>query len=123
MKRGSFKVQGASGALPVWIATARGMAEAGLLNAAAEYAPSPDLVRVPVPPATGMEGAPDALVPANGQRRFALLTQPATLSAALPDSVPAPPQPAADAAEPGTTAPAELAPDLAPPEPSVWDGL
>jgi membrane peptidoglycan carboxypeptidase len=117
MKRGSFKVQGASGALPVWIATARGMAEAGLLDAVAEYVPSAGLTRVPVPPATGMSAAPAALVPENGQRRFALLTQPATLTAA--------PVEVAPTAEPvvPNTEPVELPQDLAPVEPSVWDGL
>ncbi len=115
MKRGSFKVQGASGALPVWIATARGMAEAGLLDSIAEYVPSAGLIRVPVPAATGMDSAPDALVPENGQRRFALLTQPATLTAATIEAAPEPVAP--------PTEPVEVPPDLAPAEPSVWDGL
>lgn len=117
MKRGSFKVQGASGALPVWIATARGMAEAGLLEAFAEYTPSSGLVRVPVPPATGMDALPDALVPESGQRRFALLAQPATLAAAPVEVAPTP-------AAPGpSTEPSPVPQDLAAPEPSIWDGL
>jgi membrane peptidoglycan carboxypeptidase len=117
MKRGSFKVQGASGALPVWIATARGMAEAGLLERVAEYVPSPGLVRVAVPPATGMDARPEALVPDASQRRFALLAQPATLAAAPVEVAPTPtaPEPSAE--------PSPLPQDLAPPEPSIWDGL
>lgn len=117
MKRGGFKVQGASGALPVWIATARGMAEAGLLDPVSEYTPSAGLVRVAVPPATGMDALPEALVPDAGQRRFALLAQPATLAAAPVEVAPTPtaPEPSAE--------PTPLPQDLAPPEPSIWDGL
>lgn len=118
MKRGGFKVQGASGALPVWIATARGLAEAGLLAAFPEYTPSAGLQRVPVPAATGMDGAPDALVPVNGQRRYAIFSDPATYAAAVAE-----PAPAAPAAPAAPEAPIEVPPDLAPPEPSVWDEL
>ena len=123
MKRGAFRVMGASGALPIWIATARGMAEAGLLDPAAEYAPSAGLERVAVPPATGMEGAPDALVPEHGQRRFALLTSAPTLQPGAAE--PAPPAAPIDPATPVPTPTSDLPadPDLAPPEPSVWDDL
>ncbi|MSP54146.1 MAG: hypothetical protein EXR69_00840 [Myxococcales bacterium] len=155
MKRGSFRVQGASGALPVWIATARGLAEAGLLDAVAEYVPGPGLERVSVPAASGMDIGPDALVPAGGQRRFALLTNPAILQqgsteqsagglSATGQALTEPPAtglaPAgrdgvgteafeATGGAPAFAAPVDLGPvippnpDLAPPEPSVWDGL
>ncbi len=60
MRRGSLRVSGASGALPAWIATAQGLAEAGLL--AGERAlpellafPAPDgMVRVTVEAGSGL---------------------------------------------------------------------
>ncbi len=120
MKRGSFKVQGASGALPVWIATARGLAEAGLLETIAEYTPSPGLMRVAVPPTTGTEGVVEALVPEGGQRRFALLTQPATLTAGVVEIAPVVAVPVVEGEVPPVV---EIPADLAVPEPSVWDGM
>ncbi len=131
LKRGSFRVQGASGALPVWIATARGMADAGLLDTVAEYTPAPGLVRVPVPAATDMTDAVDALVPENGQRRFALATQPATMQAApaqpaspvVPDGSAAPSATGSDGKPGETPANKPVDPDLAPPVPSIWDGM
>jgi membrane peptidoglycan carboxypeptidase len=56
MAKGRTRLAGASGALPAWIGTARGLATAGLVGAAAPSAPD-ELPRgfaaVPVDPATG----------------------------------------------------------------------
>ncbi len=71
MKRGGTRIMGASGALPVWIATAQGLAKSGLLGTAppqegAELAVSAPFRPVSLDPATGLVGSseegPTALV-------------------------------------------------------------
>jgi membrane peptidoglycan carboxypeptidase len=65
MKRGGTRIMGSSGALPVWIATAQGLAQAGLLGTAppleaTELAVGAPFRPVPLDPATGLVGeAPD----------------------------------------------------------------
>ncbi|MDP6931473.1 MAG: hypothetical protein QGG40_01095, partial [Myxococcota bacterium] len=58
MSRGSIRLAGASGALPAWLATARGMAEAGLLGlvspAESEWWVEPDYQRLQVAEGTGL---------------------------------------------------------------------
>ena len=84
MKRGSTRIQGASGALPVWIATAQGLADHGLLGAGSpkdpEWEREAGLVIVPIsaseglpvggpapdPLLTDLSAAPSALVVADG---------------------------------------------------------
>lgn len=58
MRRGRLRVQGSNGALPAWLGTVRGMAEAGLLGDAgtAEYRVPDGLVRVEAPDGTGSDG-------------------------------------------------------------------
>lgn len=82
MRRGSYRVQGANGALPVWLATVRGLEKAGMLGGAGgtEYLPSQGLVRIPVAAGTGLartDGAEGAttLVTAASERRFAPFTE------------------------------------------------
>ncbi len=59
MRRGRMRVQGASGALPVWLGTVRGLADAGLMGQAgvAEFGVPEGLVRVPAPDGAGFDGA------------------------------------------------------------------
>jgi membrane peptidoglycan carboxypeptidase len=59
MRRGRLRVQGASGALPAWLLTVRGMAGEGLLGKAgtADYAVPDGLVRVDAPDGAGFDGA------------------------------------------------------------------
>jgi len=65
MKRGGTRIMGSSGALPVWIATAQGLARSGLLGTAppveaTELAVGAPFRLVPLDPATGLVGeAPD----------------------------------------------------------------
>ncbi|MDP2312129.1 MAG: transglycosylase domain-containing protein [Pseudomonadota bacterium] len=134
MRRGSFKVQGANGALPVWIATVRGLERAGMLGGAAgtEYLPSDGLVRVPVAAGTGMprgDGAdgPTTLVTAGAppSRRFAPFTEsPAIADAVAGGSAPPPlaEGPGADLA-PGEVEEGSEAAAANAAEPSVWDSL
>lgn len=58
MRRGRLRVQGASGALPAWLGTVRGMAGAGLLGTAglAEYGVPEGLQRVDSPEGAGSDG-------------------------------------------------------------------
>jgi penicillin-binding protein 1A len=59
MRRGRLRVQGASGALPAWLSTVRGMAEAGLLGkqGLADFGVPEGLVRVDAPEGAGFDGA------------------------------------------------------------------
>jgi membrane peptidoglycan carboxypeptidase len=125
MRRGRLKVQGASGALPIWLGTVEGLVESGVLGraATAEYAPSAGLVRVDVAAQTGVTGTGATALTATGtppDRRFAPLTEPPAAAASAPDV----PPPAPSEAPPGDPAlePEEGAPPPAEP-PSVWDGL
>ncbi|MES2640463.1 MAG: transglycosylase domain-containing protein [Myxococcota bacterium] len=132
MRRGSFKVQGANGALPVWLATVRGLEQTGMLGGAGgtEYLPSDGLVRVPVEAGTGLARAPGdgptTLVTSGSERRFAPFTEsPSVADAVAGGSTPPPPsadgpgldllpgdlEEGTEPANPGTT------------ERSVWDGL
>ncbi len=140
MRRGSFRVQGANGALPVWISTVRGLAQAGLLGGAggAEYLPGSDLVRVPVMAGTGLartDGAegPTTLSPAGSPppRRFAPFTEAPSVAGGVADLGRTPEGMQGPGTELGAgeleegveganTLPAE--PDV-PEAPSVWDGL
>ncbi|MDP2311209.1 MAG: transglycosylase domain-containing protein [Pseudomonadota bacterium] len=132
MRRGGWKVQGANGALPVWLATVRGLEKAGMLGGAGgtEYLPSEGLVRMPVAAGTGLaraDGAEGAttLVSAGSARRFAPFTEsPAVADAVAGGSTP---PPVADGPgldllpgdlEEGTEAVTGNAT-----EKSVWDGL
>ncbi len=58
MKRGGTKIQGASGALPVWIGTAQGLADAGLLGAepasTGEWAADPELFAAALESGSGL---------------------------------------------------------------------
>lgn len=124
MRRGATRVQGGNGALPVWIGVARGLAEGGRLGPGgwSEYA-LPEGTAV-VPLAEG-EGAPAAVVPAQGRRRFApagSLPGPAEAlpaeGAAVPLLVPPPPVEDEVVEEPPPLAPeAPLAPVEAVPAP------
>lgn len=60
MRRGSLRVQGANGALPVWLETVRLMGARGLLGTgtAGEYTIPDGLVRVPSPDGLGFDGEP-----------------------------------------------------------------
>jgi membrane peptidoglycan carboxypeptidase len=138
MQRGGFRVQGANGALPVWIATVQGLAQAGMLGASggAEYVPSAELARVPVAAGTGVargDGAagPTTLVPAGSPppRRFAPFTESPVIATAAgePSLLPPPADAPGDDLAPGEL---EEGVEPAPPEggaapggPSVWDGL
>lgn len=76
MRRGSLRVQGASGALPAWIGTAKGLVAAGLARAGGEYVPSDGVVRVEVDSATGGPGVGATTLTLSGDppaRRFAPL--------------------------------------------------
>ncbi len=130
MRRGGFRVQGANGALPVWLGTVDGRMAAGLLGGPAgdEFLPSDGLARAPVAPGTGLPRSdgldgPTTLAPAGGARRFAPFAEPPAATAAV--GGPATPPPLTPGIEAG---PGELeegaepaaAPDAAP---SVWDGL
>lgn len=118
MRRGSFRVQGANGALPVWIATVEGLARGGLLGGpgGSEYVRGEGLSVTPVAPGTGVvrrDGAegPGTLV---GAPRFAPFTEdPSNAAASAP--APVPPSATGPVAEPG------LVEEGA--EGSVWDGL
>ena len=59
MRRGSFRVQGANGALPAWIGTVRWMATKGLLGrgAAGEYGIPEGMQRVESADGLGFDGA------------------------------------------------------------------
>jgi membrane peptidoglycan carboxypeptidase len=134
MRRGGFRVQGANGALPVWIATVKGLERAGMLGGAAgtEYLPSDGLVRVPVAPNTGVaraDGAdgPTTLVTAGSppERRFAPFTE----TPALADTVAGAGAPEPVGEGPGADlAPGEVEEGLESSasggvEPSIWDSL
>ncbi len=58
MRRGSLRVQGASGALPAWLGTVEGLAQAGLLGPGGsdEYLVGPGLERVERAAGTGLQG-------------------------------------------------------------------
>jgi membrane peptidoglycan carboxypeptidase len=146
MHRGGFRVQGANGALPVWIATVQGLVDAGMLGAGsgAEYVPSDGLVRVPVAAGTGLartDGAdgPTSLVPAGSPppRRFAPFTESPVVAEAVAEPASTPPPTEGPGAE---LAPSDLeegvepgppvdpsasgaASSTTPGGPSVWDGL
>ncbi len=131
MRRGSFRVQGANGALPVWMATVKGLEQAGLLGGAGgtEYLPSDGLVRVPVEAGTGFtrgEGeGPTTLVTIGGERRFAPFTEsPAIAEAVAGGSAPPPvvDGPGADL-EPGEVEEGTEPASTRGSEPSVWDSL
>jgi hypothetical protein len=120
MRRGGYRVQGANGALPVWIATVEGLSKAGLLGGAggSEYVHE-GLTVVPVQPGTGLPrgdgtDGPGTLV---GERRFAPFTEDPSAAEAL--TPPAPPPAPGPVAEPGLVE--EGLPE--PTEGSVWDGL
>jgi len=110
MRRGSFRVQGANGALPVWLGLVGGLAEADRLGAggSAEVTPSGQLLRVPADPE--MPDGATALVPIAGGRRFAPFTEDPD-AAPTPVADPAPMLPAVD------TPPAPLPPEEGAPEP------
>lgn len=122
MRRGGFKVQGANGALPVWLATVSGLASNGLLGSGggAEYVSSEGLERVPVAVGTGVrrgDGAegPVTLVAIGGARKFAPFTEaPVAADSAAPAAAPP--------TTPGPLVPGELEEGVEAP-PSVWDGL
>jgi membrane peptidoglycan carboxypeptidase len=76
MRRGSLRVQGASGALPAWIGTAQGLVMAGLARVGGECVPSDGVVRVEVDSATGGPGVGATTLTLAGDpaaRRFAPL--------------------------------------------------
>lgn len=113
MKRGSLRVQGASGALPAWIGTVRGLAEAGLLGpgGVAEYTAPPGIEEVQIPGAEGDSAT--VWRSAGGTRRYAPFTE-------APVELPGEALEAAPAAEDSVDEPPT------PPEgeaPSVWDEL
>lgn len=135
MKRGGTRIQGASGALPVWIGAARGLADAGLLGAsppnAGEWELPEGFAEVPVDGSTGIPvvvspdpaaapaAGPTVLVavddadPSQPARRFAPFA-PEDGRLSRPQSAVAGPleRPHASDAE---GAPAELPPDMLPP--------
>lgn len=90
MKKGSLRVQGANGALPVWLGTIKGMAKAGLLGekGVAEYTPSAGLVVV--------DGTPPVLAPDGKVRRFAPLTEAVSTQPAGDEPAPTGPPVATD---------------------------
>jgi penicillin-binding protein 1A len=115
MKRGSFRAQGASGALPAWLGLVEGLATAGLLGpgGSAEYSPSDAVERVLLDP--GVPDGPSALVPVGGERRFAPFGEAAAVA---PGGAEAPPTlPLVDEV-PAETVPEEGAPDP-PPAPLI----
>lgn len=94
MRRGSFRVQGANGALPVWLETVRGIANAGLLGRAEEpeYSPSEGMTRVEVDGTTGIAGAGATTLTLAGSppaRRFAPFTEAPSAAAGPSDAPPA----------------------------------
>lgn len=109
MRTKGLRVQGASGPLPVWMATVRGLAEAGLLGSvgAAEYAHDPARFTV-------VEGEAPILLPSGPEgpeRRFAPMTDPAAVLPASVEVLPLPseaaPGEAEDPAAPVRISPAE----------------
>jgi membrane peptidoglycan carboxypeptidase len=132
MRRGSVRVQGANGALPVWIETVRGLADAGLLGNGGgdEYVPSEGLIPAPVMPGTGLPrrdggAGPTTLTASGDARRFAPLTEAPTATPELagPDLPPA--GASGPEAAPGDLEEGSDVPPAAPggPVPSVWDSL
>lgn len=140
MKRGATKIQGASGALPVWLGTAQGLSQAGLLGKSpakgGEWAIEDDLRPVALMDGSGLpSGAPlDAELEGGGarptalvavdpdnadepQRRFMPFAPPnghlSRPAVAVAGPVEAPPAPAL---EEGALAPAELSLDEEPAE-------
>lgn len=80
MRRGSTRIQGASGALPVWIGTAQGLADHGLLGAGSprdsEWERETGMVMVPISSSDGMPlggPAPDPLLTDLGASPSALV--------------------------------------------------
>ncbi len=139
MRRGSFRVQGANGALPVWLETVRGIASAGLLGRGGEpeYSPSEGMTRIEVDPATGSPGAGATTLTVAGSpaaRRFAPFTETPVAAAGaseLPPSDAALDAPgaelgAADLEEGVEPPPSEMAgppATAATPAGSIWDQL
>ncbi|MSQ03375.1 MAG: hypothetical protein EXR71_16030 [Myxococcales bacterium] len=78
MRRGALRVQGANGALPVWLETVRLMAARGLLGSgtAGEYTIPDGLVRVPSPDGLGFDGEPLTALRPPGDPPERLLTLP-----------------------------------------------
>ncbi len=97
MRRGSFRVQGASGALPIWINTAQGLVNAGMVGTpgaqGADWVPSDELERG-APPADQPPGHTSALTPAGHNRRYALPQTPITTQPAPGEVIPELPPPA-----------------------------
>lgn len=132
MKRGSLRVQGASGALPAWIGTVRGMAEAGLLGpgGVAEYTLPAGLEEVPLAGVDADAAGTSVWRPVGGARRYAPLAEaPVELPGEAAEA--APPADGTPTGEPlpGEAAPGEAAPGEPAAEPgatgtpSVWDEL
>jgi len=132
MKRGGTKIQGASGALPVWLDVAQGLADAGLLGSsppvAGEWAVDAGLHEVPLDASMGLpvgsavdtlaDAGPTALVaddprsPMQGARRVTLFAPVNGTISRTQAAVAGPvelPQ-AEPAAEPGAEAPSEEPP-------------
>ncbi|MFZ5477131.1 MAG: transglycosylase domain-containing protein [Myxococcota bacterium] len=130
MRRGALRVQGANGALPVWLGAVQALADAGQLGAAGGWVPHDGLVASPATPGTGLPRSggdgPTVLTPADGARRFAPFTE-APLPAEAGTPLPAPPADPVVGADLGPTAieegvePPAPAPVAA--EPSVWDRI
>ncbi len=131
MRRGAVRIQGANGALPVWLGTVERMAEAGLCGRAGfdEWLPPEGATRAPVLDGTGLprEGAPDdgpTTLRVEG-RRFVPFAEPAAAAAGTSASPLPPATPPVDA-EPGQREEGleDTPPDAAPTsEPSIWDEL
>ncbi len=93
MRRGRLRVQGASGALPAWLDTVRGMAAAGLLGSPglAEYGVPEGLVRVDAPDGAGFDGAALTALRPPGQLPERIIrgaTLPVEGAAAVPEASP-----------------------------------
>ncbi len=121
MSVGRIRLAGASGALPAWIGTAQGLANAGLLGRAAPAEPTllgpASLVRVPVDTTRGLpdpEGAGSILVRGDGMMAWPDLSMPRIVRPARRRGAAVPPD-----ASPGTrTAPPERGEAVTPePEP------
>ena len=134
MVRGNIKLQGASGALPAWMGTVRGLYDAGLMGNPGEAVEPDDTVRVQVVDLSGLPGATDEdrTVRVAGdedgiERRFAPFAERAEDMDAELEALPAElDMPGAD--DPGDGGDEDPWDTAAPVEdprlgPSIWDGL
>ena len=125
MRRGSLRVQGANGALPVWLGTLRGMAAKGLLGTGApgEYAIPQGMQRVDSSDGLGFDDAPLSILRTAGEppeRIFAPFGAPSAATTAPPEAAPSGALALPDDAEFGPPLPDEGAnPDAPPPPPEA----